>query len=167
LRSRRRILARSWPRLAKEHLPASSPCLEGDLVLLLDGGEEKTGEEGGVKFVGMGFLEEADELLGMLGSELDLLLVQGGELASDVTDGHHRWVSWCRLPEPGLAKPSGAATRAVGKGGILVLPVSASVSEPKEQQRSPRRGTSGLVRAGARRARLYVVFGLWPATCAG
>ena len=45
-------------------------------------------------------------------------------------------------------------------------PVSASASEPKEQ-RSPCRGASGLDRAGARRARLYVTFGLWPATCAG
>jgi hypothetical protein len=77
--------------LAKEHLPAPSPCLEGGLVLLLDGGEEEAGEEGRVELVGVGFLEEADELLGMLGSELDLLLAQGGELGFDVTDGRHGW----------------------------------------------------------------------------
>ena len=71
--------------------PRLSPCLEGGLVLLLDGGEEEAGEEGGVELVGVGFLEEADELLGMLGSELDLLLAQGGELAPDVTDGRHGW----------------------------------------------------------------------------
>jgi hypothetical protein len=77
--------------LAKEHLPAPSPCLEGGLVLLLDGGEEEAGEEGRVELVGVGFLEKADELLGMLGPELDLLLAQGGELAPDVTDGRHGW----------------------------------------------------------------------------
>jgi hypothetical protein len=90
-RSRRRIPAALGPRLAKEHLSAPPPCVEDGLVLLLDGGEEEASEEGRVELVGMGFLEEADELLGMLGLELDLLLAQGGEFAPDIPDGGHGW----------------------------------------------------------------------------